>query len=400
MSLNLIKQDSDSYSESDETNEETAIINPNRVTRRYFTLNNKVELGEMAKLYFNKTGLICFYLSLCIYLYGDLAIYVTAISKTVVDLSCNNYNNDTENYLVKCWDSFKISKIDLYRIFVILFALSVGPFSYFNIQKTKHLQVFTSILRWSAFLIMIVMASLSLIKRGPKGHPKTFVFDGVPALIGSSIYSFMCHHSVPGLVAPFSDKQHVIRQIGYDYLLICIFYLFLAVTGSFAFENLQDLYTLNFIPTQNDGSGVGMEIIRYFLGAFPVFTLSTSFPIIAITLQNNLKGLFLKTDRRYNFFVYRLLFPSLAVLPPVFVAFSTHNLKTLVAVTGSYAGVLIQYVIPTFLVYFARVKCGPELRTGGNEYRSPFRGIFWIIFVVVWSVLCVIFVTVNFILEN
>ena len=33
--------------------------------------------------------------------------------------------------------------------------------------------------------------------------------------------------------------------------------------------------------------------IHYFLSLFPVFTLSTNFPIIAITLRNNLKGLFL-----------------------------------------------------------------------------------------------------------
>ncbi len=36
-----------------------------------------------------------------------------------------------------------------------------------------------------------------------------------------------------------------------------------------------------------------LAAIHYFLSLFPVFTLSTNFPIIAITLRNNLKSLFL-----------------------------------------------------------------------------------------------------------
>jgi amino acid permease len=293
----------DSDSEIDNTTEETAIINTNRRRKRYYNINTKVELGEMAKLYFNKLGQLLFYLSLCIYLYGDLAIYATAVSKTVVDLTCKSYNN-TEDYNVKCLDSIGILKIDMYRIFVAIFALLVGPFTYFKVQKTKYLQVFTTALRWSAFIIMITLACIRLSKYGQEGHPKLFYLSGIPALIGSSIYSFMCHHSVPGLISPFANKHHVIKQIGLDYLSICCFYLLLAMTGSFAFETLDDLYTLNFIPTESDTSGVFMEIAKYFLGAFPLFTLSTSFPIIAITLQNNLKSLFLDINviERYNFF--------------------------------------------------------------------------------------------------
>ncbi|KAJ3662373.1 hypothetical protein Zmor_006727 [Zophobas morio] len=390
----------DSDTDAENTTEETAIMSINRRRKRYYNLNAKVELGEMAKLYFNKIGQLLFYLSLCIYLYGDLAIYATAVSKTVVDLTCNTYNNNTEDYSTKCSDSLNVLKIDMYRIFVAIFALSVGPFTYFKVQKTKYLQVFTTALRWSAFIIMITLACIRLSKNGQEGHPQLFYLPGVPSLIGSSIYSFMCHHSVPGLIAPFANKQHVIRQIGLDYLSICSFYLLLAMTGSFAFDSLEDLYTLNFIPTGSDKSGIFMEIIKYFLGAFPLFTLSTSFPIIAITLQNNLKSLFLDVNmmERYNFIVRRLIFPTLAVVPPIVVAFLTHNLRNLVAFTGSYAGVLIQYLIPACLVYFARQHCARNIGSYDNKYASPFKHVFWLVFVIGWSILCVIFVTVNFIM--
>ena len=76
-----------------------------------------------------------------------------------------------------------------------------------------------------------------------------------------------------------------------DYIVILLFYFLLAFTGIFAFEEINDLYTLNFQPDPEEPWY--MKVIHYFLSLFPVFTLSTNFPIIAITLRNNLQTLFL-----------------------------------------------------------------------------------------------------------
>lgn len=75
---------------------------------------------------------------------------------------------------------------------------------------------------------------------------------------------------------------------------------------------------------------------------FPVFTLSTNFPIIAITLRNNLKSLCLRENRRYSFFTSRCLFPLLAVIPPTLVGLATSDVEILVGITGAYAGSFIQ----------------------------------------------------------
>ena len=342
-----------------------------------------------------------FYISLCIYLYGDLAIYATAIGKSVLDLICTEdtvqYNTTNENFTAPCWTSSSATKIDVYRIIVGTFALIVGPFTYFNVQKTKYLQVLTTSMRWCAFTIMVTLACIHIHSSKPHGHPSMFDFNGVPALIGASVYSFMCHHSLPGLIAPFANKQHVVRQLGLDYLLICGFYLLLSLTGIFAFKNLNDLYTLNFIPSGENG--LGMKAVLYFLSLFPVFTLSTSFPIISITLQNNLKELFLDVNnlQTYNFFSRRLIFPTVAVVPPIIIALLTHDLHSLVKFTGAYAGACIQYFIPALLVWAARRNCKLELGGGSrNKYKSWFQGYFWIIFILCWSITCIILVTINF----
>ncbi|XP_060521183.1 transmembrane protein 104 homolog [Cylas formicarius] len=390
-----VSHSTDSERETTST-EETAILSTQR-TKRYYSLNRKVELGEMAALYLSKTGHVFFFVSLCVYLFGDLTIYAAASGKTLVNLSCRSSNN-SENFTEYCWDDTGVTKMDIYRMYVTVFGLLIGPFTYFNVQKTKYLQMFTVSVRWIAFTIMLTLACVRLLKYGQQGHPGLINLVEVPALAGSSVYSFMCHHSLPGLIAPFSSKNRIMLKISYDFFLICAFYLLLSLTGSFAFESLDVLYSLNFIQTGD--SGTVMKIVGFFLAAFPLFPMSTSFPIIAITLQANLTHLFVNCIERRGFFVRRLLFPTLAVFPPIILALSTHNLKTLIEVTGSYAGVIVQYIVPAVLVINARKRCLRDFGSISHRYTSPFKHYAWFCFVILWALLCIIFVTVDFIINH
>jgi len=257
-----------------------------------------------------------------------------------------------------CWDDYPFSRSTVYRMCLIGFVSIFGPFALFNVSKTKYIQMITIVCRWTAFLVMIVLALIRLITINDPaqlGHPKPFHLAGLPSLSGAGVYSFMCHHSLPSLIAPIANKQKIKFLMSMDYMLIAVFYVFLAITGAFAFAHIEDLYTLNFIPQASDSSiGKFMEVIDYFLALFPVFTLSASFPVIAITLRNNLQTLFLDMYRidSYNFFLRRLLFPLLAVIPPLLITYFTESVKSLVGFTGSYAGTGIQYLIPIFLVFF------------------------------------------------
>lgn len=249
---------------------------------------------------------------------------------------------------------------------------------------------------------MIIYAVKNLITDGPKGRPSPANFAGIPNLFGVCVYSFMCHHSLPALVTPISDKSKLFQFFALDYTLIAVFYLLLAFTGIFAFEHLDDLYTLDFQPKACGPTKHGMFVlmIQYFLALFPVFTLSTNFPIIAITLRNNLKSLFLTEGRHYRWCIRRLVFPILAVVPPVLVAFITKNLEFLVGITGSYAGAGIQYVIPAALVYCARKHTLQVIGMGvKNNFTSPFYRKGWLYFVLVWALASVILVSVDH-LEN
>ena len=250
---------------------------------------------------------------------------------------------------------------------------------------------------------MIILAIIRLGKGQGQGHPPPANFGGLPTLFGVCVYSFMCHHSLPALTTPIRNKSKLTSLFLGDYILILAFYCLLSLTGIFSFNHLQDIYTLNFQPN-TCGSGppiTNVVFIQYFLALFPVFTLSTNFPIIGITLRNNLQTLCLKEDKEYAFVVRRLLFPILTIVPPAIVAFITNKVDFLVGITGSYAGACIQYFVPAALVFCSRRSLSSTM--GGyqdNKHLSPFKHSFWFIFVTIWGIVCVVFVTVNHIITG
>jgi hypothetical protein len=191
-----------------------------------------------------------------------------------------------------------------------------------------------------------------------------------------------------GLITPIDNKSKLYRCLAADYLLVACFYLLLALTGIFAFSHLEDLYTLVF---WRPGSPIG-----YFLALFPVFTLSTSFPVIGVTLRSNLEAL---APTCGPWWVRRGFFPLLAVLPPLALAFVTTDLSLLVGFTGTYGGAAVQYVIPAMLVTCGRTLCTQTIGVSSSECRfaSPFRGRAWVMVVLVWAAASVVLVTFNII---
>ncbi|XP_071256866.1 transmembrane protein 104-like isoform X3 [Salvelinus alpinus] len=361
-------------------------------------------------------GVNMFYICMVVYLYGDLAIYAAAVPISLMEVACGNHScsagsvkyDDTD----LCWGP--VTRKDAYKVFLSIFTVMLGPFVFFDAQKTKYLQILTSLMRWIGlglwpllgifisvtFTMMIILALIRIGKGRGEGHPRMAQISGVPNLFGVCVYSFMCQHSLPSLVTPISDKRRVGTLVVCDYVLILGFYGLLSFTAIFCFDSslLHDMYTLNFT---DNCDVLDIPALRYFLGLFPVFTISTNFPIIAVTLRNNWKTLFHRDGGTYPWVVDRIVFPLITLVPPIIVAFCTHNLESLVSITGAYAGTGIQYVIPALLVYYGRRHLVPMLGTDEvNKHQSPFRHTFWVWFVVVWATFCLMFVTANIILED
>ncbi|XP_066934726.1 transmembrane protein 104-like [Clytia hemisphaerica] len=354
-----------------------------------YGIDKKVEMGDLAEMFFSKAGLIAYYVVIALYLYGDLAIYAAAVPKSMTQAICGGGSKLFENGDLPCGNVSSMSVFDMYRITLLIFVVCLCPFVFFNLAKTKFLQIATTIFRWAAFLCMVSLAVNRVVHKKSTHRAVIFEFNALPNFFGVAVYSFMCHHSLPSIITPVTNKRRILYVLFGDFVAVFFFYMLLVTTAVFAFkvDDLKDLYTLSFTDAP--------DVLKYFLELFPTFTLSTNFPIIAITLRENLKNLFLKENKYYGLFVRRFLFPLAVIIPPIIIAFATDDVEMLVSITGTYAGAVIQYVVPVMLVFYGRRSVLAKLGNYINKNRSPFRSQGWVYLIVTWYFVCTVFVTVN-----
>lgn len=388
--------------EEEDENEDTPLVTSSECpdNNHIFEITQKFEIGEMATILLSKPARILVFVCLIVYLLGDLSIYCAVVAKTLAHVFCT-YKLDIIHEGINvsddsiCWKGYEFSRLNVYRVFVCVFVICMGPFTFFNLQKTKFLQILTTCMRWIAFIIMISWSVRKMIVNGREGSPPFASFIDLPTLFGACVYSFMCQHSIPGLIQPISNKMRLKNLIAFDYILITMFYLLLAVTAIFAFKKVEALYSLNFwLEVCNKDSSSVLLGLDYYLTLFPVFTLSTSFPIIAITLKNNLKNMFLSSQGTDTSLLITLMFSFVTILVPLALALIVSDLQTLVGVVGSYAGAGVQYLIPCVLVMAARSQA--KNFACHNPYISPFGQNIWVYAVCLWMFISLILITVNY----
>jgi len=135
-----------------------------------FEITDRVEMGQMASMFFNKVGVNLFYFCIIIYLYGDLAIYAAAVPFSLMQVTCSATGNEScgveadskHNDTDPCWGPLR--RVDAYRIYLAVFTLLLGPFTFFDVQKTKYLQILTSLMRWVG---LMSLGSSCLPRMGP-----------------------------------------------------------------------------------------------------------------------------------------------------------------------------------------------------------------------------------------
>lgn len=255
-------------------------------------------------------------------------------------------------------------------------------------------------------MISIAIAKLALGQRASPQPPLARI-GGFPVLFGVSVYAFMTQHCLPGMITPMSTKRGVVWMIFANFCFILVFYLVLCYTAVFLFpsDDLFGIYTINFFKLFEFSDSVSdqvLSILGYYIILYPIFTLTTNFPISSITLRENLKALarVIVTpwmgDDPFPFLVDFLLFPTVAIVPPVAIAFATTSIEVLVSITGGFPGIWLQYMIPASLAFAGKYIITRKLKVEyRNKHKSPFSYLVFLIFVIAWTVTSMILVITN-----
>ncbi|KRY00191.1 Transmembrane protein [Trichinella pseudospiralis] len=399
-----------------------------------FDLKENMELGRMACLVLGRWGWLFFYACMGVYLFGDLIIYGVVVPKALMNAVCAYPDNQSLINVSSSWacrsgGDVEFSRGAVYRILVVVFGLVLGPFVFFGIGRTKYFQFVASFLRWASFLVMIGWAVQRLVAGTADGHPEPARPSQFTSLFGTTVYSFMCHHSLPAILTPIEQKARLQIRVGIVYLVVFSFYLTMAVTAVLAFGRLHDVYVLDFFQlsagsTWDADHWTLVTLLKYFLLLFPVFTISSNYPIIGITLRNNVNMLLFGPDDgfastvstqclvvsdqkeqstwcgKWGWTLRRVVVPFLVVLLPLCISLVTDDVEALIAATGSYAGVGIQYVTPTWLVWHLRSSRADLVDQMPSNLASPFRHKAWLIFSFLWALSSVLIVTIHHILAH
>ncbi|XP_078367593.1 transmembrane protein 104 homolog isoform X2 [Oculina patagonica] len=347
---------SESAGETSQIKVKTDVLSP-----PLFEIEEKFEMGYMSEMFLGGAGSTFFYAVLCLYLYGDLAIYAVSVATTLEKAVGASHQLSYYSFL---WG----------------FIMFIGPFCFFNFQKTTYLQLFTMVMRNSAMVLMIVLTLLDIANGHRVPTDQLILWDTAKAkeLIGMAVFAFMCHHSLPSIILPLADKRRTLRVILVDYIIVllyCSTIVFSAVLNKPA-SAISQLYTLNF-------SEHSVTVLAKFLSIYPVFTLSSNFPLICITLRNNLLALFPIS----KLFFSQQIFTLIALIPPVVVAVFVHDVGQLVALTGSLAGLAIMFVTPGLLVLYSREKLDksvPHWRQI-HHHKSPFQHKAWVYLILAFA---------------
>ena len=235
---------------------------------------------------------------------------------------------------------------------------------------------------------------------------------GFPVLFGVSVYAFMTQHCLPGMITPMTTKRGITWMILGNFSFILVFYLLLSYTAVFRFatDELFDIYTINFFKLFEFSDPVGdrvLSVFGYYIVLYPIFTLTTNFPISSITLRENLKALarvivkpWVPGDKPFPFLLEFLLFPTVAILPPLAIAFGTTSIEVLMSITGGFPGVWLQYMIPASLAFAGKYIITKKLKMEyKNKHRSPFSYVFFLIFVIIWTITSMILLITDDILS-
>ena len=355
-----------------------------------FALDSRQELGTMAARFFPRAGHLASIACVVLYLYGGATMYAVSVPQAVMAVSGNIGS---------------LGEGGTYHVLLACFAALGVPLCFHDFQKTKPLQIFTVITRSIVFVTMLTLSFVRVARGAGDADVSLLQPSGMSHLFEVAVFVFMCHHSLPGILAPVRNKRTLVPMLVAAYGTVFVAYVLLCLFAQLAFGGtaaatcgtgpgaaceIQALYTSNF--ASYDVHAIGSTI-----ALFPVLLID-SFPLVVISLRNNLMQLL--PIGRAGSTLRQVAFTLVAALPPIAIASVTRDVQMVTAYTGAYAGMAILFLIPTALVTLGRKRATERWghdAVARNPLRSPAGHVAWSILIVSFAAVAIVFNTVNFI---
>ena len=306
---------------------------------------------------------------------GYFFVVITIICYLYIGVTSNGIiaGNNLKDIIGK---SFGIDMPDYsYYIIVLCFFVITIIIALNNIKHLKKFSMFIMVMRFVIIFLIMGCCFYSMAKYGiaqMKDVPK-FDISNITVMIGNSLFVFMSHHSIPGMVENFTPQRRLVKLLIIGYIFSLIFIVLYSYIGLFAFSNpdypcdknadfpiaIQSTFSSNFL---------GLPVVGYIINYYPILNVITS-GMQLITLRNNIleaiAGCSRELSNKLNFaekkgisaLLKNFCFNTIVALPPITIGLLLQNIQSLMKYFSSILGFLLMLIVPVLVV---------------NRYRNMF----------------------------
>jgi len=310
----------------------------------------KFDFTNIFELYGGWKGKVIVWVAIACMCYGVLWAYASVFSSSVASLYFQ-FIEDKQCIVFAADASAECKRA--YHICLVIYACIVIPLACLDMGEQAVVQMCMTIYRFTAFAVMIItlIAGLSYPRPdfhlGVSGYIPVEAVDwgGFAIVFLSGAVALNFHYNVPDIIHPMQDKSVLTRIVSGAQVVAFGFYIVLSVLSAWYFGNAtQQLVTFNWSTfTARDGGWGGdvsdrpaiAIVVQLIVMLFPVFDMISVFPLVAVTLGNNIHNVLPANFKsavqpRLVGIVSRLL----AAIPPIIAAAIFGEISKIFSIAG------------------------------------------------------------------
>jgi hypothetical protein len=242
-----------------------------------FFIFKRIEISKMANKVFSKPMYYLIVIAMICYLYIGLTSNAMIAGKSLKSIISKTVGSELP--------------YSYYYLIVVLFYAMVVVIALNNINHLKKFSMFVTVCRFLMIFLILGSCIYSIIHFGSaklSDIPK-FNMPNITVIIGNSLFLFMSHHSMPGMVENFKPQKNLIRLLITAYIMSLLLMLGYGYVSLFAFAHIQTCSVDDFpcaIQSTFSLNFISFNFIGYIINYYPLLNIITS-AMLAITLKNN-----------------------------------------------------------------------------------------------------------------
>ncbi|KAH3743218.1 amino acid transporter [Pelomyxa schiedti] len=338
----------------------------------------KYDYARFCEVFAGKWGKVFALVCLCLYCYGILWAYASTFGSSLAMLIWQIFIR-TETCDVSLSPSTDC--MTTYYCCILGLAICGIPLSLLEVTSQWALQFGLTLYRFFAFSVMAVTCAINLGVAGPMDNQYVwgFKWSGFAVSFTSTIIAQTMHYNLASAVTPVKDKRYLRRIVVFAEATAFFFNVMVGIICAVNFNSTtHSLIVLNWATYtgRHGGWGAGSTlwwayIIQALVLIFPVINIFSNFPLVCITVGNNMHTFIPTTwyPRFGGVKVTRGICRAIAAIPPIIAAAILGDLSVIFTVTGLF-GFFLVFFIPSAFNLLSKVYMSKH----NLRVKTPYTG--------------------------